>query len=119
MSYRFPGPFCMWGRDRFFLYNRSLFLSCSIPSSSFILTSMASSVTGETHNVFLELSDAVSNVFHCSQRYSHHETILESLKMAIDSLAKPTVSILFLFLLLDFLFLTVFLLAALSRSTQF
>jgi len=80
---------------------------------------MASSVTGETHNAFLELSDAVSNVFHCSQHYAHHETTLGSLKMAIDSLAKPAVSILFPFLLFDLLFLIVFLIATLSRSTQF
>jgi len=80
---------------------------------------MVSLVTGKTHNAFLELSDTVSNVFHCSQCYSHYETTLGSLKMAIDSLAKPAVSILFPFLLLDLLFLTVFLLVTLSRSTQF
>jgi len=80
---------------------------------------MASSVTGETHNVFLELSDAVSNVFHHSQCYSRHETTLGSLKMAIDSLAESTVSILFPFLLFDLLFLIVFLIATLSRLTQF
>jgi len=39
--------------------------------------------------------------------------------MAIDSLAKPAVSILFPFLLLDLLFFAVFLIATLSRSTQF
>ena len=80
---------------------------------------MASSVTSETHNVFLELSNTVSNVFYRSQCYSHHKTTLGSLKIAIDSLAKPTVSILFPFLLLDLLFLTVFLLVTLSRLTQF
>jgi len=80
---------------------------------------MAFSVTSETHNAFLELSNAIANVFHRSQCYGHHETTLGSLKMAIDSLAKPTVSILFLFLLLDLLFLTVFLLVTLSRLTQF
>jgi len=80
---------------------------------------MASLVTGETHNAFLELSDAVSNVFHHNQYYSHHETTLGSFKIAINSLAKPVVSILFLFLLLDFLFLIVFLIVTLSRSTQF
>jgi len=68
---------------------------------------MVSSVTGETRNAFLELSDAVSNIFHRSQHYSRHKTTLGSLKMAIDSLAKPAVSILFPFLLLDLLFLTV------------
>jgi len=109
----------MWGRGRVFLYNCSLFSSSSIPLSSFILTSMVSLVTGKTHNTFLELSDTVSNVFHCSQRYSHYKTTLGSLKMAIDSLAEPAVSILFPFLLLDLLFLTVFLLVTLSRSTQF
>jgi len=80
---------------------------------------MASSVTGETHNAFLELSNAVSNIFHRSQRYAHHETTLGSLKIAIDSLAEPAVSILFLFLLFDLLFLIVFLIATLSRLTQF
>jgi len=79
----------MWGRDRLYLYNCSLFLNHSISSSSLLLTSMASSVTGETHNAFLELSNAVSNVFHRSQCYAHHETTLGSLKMAIDSLAEP------------------------------
>jgi len=80
---------------------------------------MASSVTDETHNAFLELSNAISNVFHHSQHYTHHETTLGSLKMAINSLAKPAVSILFLFLLFDLFFLIVFLIATLSRSTQF
>jgi len=109
----------MRGRGRLHLYNHSLFLNHSIPSSSLLLTSMASSVTGETHNAFLELSNAVSNVFHHSQRYARHETTLGSLKMAIDSLAEPAVSILFPFLLFDLLFLIVFLIATLSRSTQF
>jgi len=109
----------MWGQGCFSLYNGFLFSSCFILLSSFVLTFIISSVTSETYNAFLELSNAVSNVFHHSQHYSCHETTLGSLKMAIDSLAEPTVSILFLFLLLDFLFLTVFLLATLSRSTQF
>ena len=119
MSHCFPGPFCMWGWGHFSLNNCSLFSSRFILLSSFILTSMAFSVTSETHNAFLELSNAISNVFHRSQCYGHHETTLGSLKIAIDSLAKPTVSILFLFLLLDLLFLTVFLLVTLSRLTQF
>jgi len=109
----------MRGRGCFSLYNCILFSSCSILLLSFMLISMVSSVTGKTHNAFLELSDAVSNVFHCSQHYSRHETTLGSLKMAIDSLARSAMSIFFLFLLLDLLFLTVFLLATLSRSTQF
>jgi len=109
----------MRGRGCLHLYNRSLFSSHSIPFSSLLLTSMASSLTGETHNAFLELSDAVSNVFHRSQRYARHETTLGFLKMAIDSLAEPTMSILFPFLLFDLLFLIVFLIATLSRSTQF
>jgi len=78
---------------------------------------MASSVTSETHNAFLELSDAISNVFHCSQCYTRHETTLGSLKMAINSLTEPVVSILSLFLLFDLLFLIVFLIVTLSRST--
>ena len=76
-------------------------------------------VTSETHNTFLELSNAVSNVFHHSQHYSCHKTTLGSLKMAIDSLAKPTVSILFPFLLLGLLFLTVFLIATLSQIVTY
>jgi len=80
---------------------------------------MASLVTGETHNTFLELSDVVSNVFHRSQHYACHKTTLGSLKMAIDSLAEPAISILFPFLLFDLLFLIVFLIATLSRLTQF
>jgi len=109
----------MWGRGCLHLYNCSLFSSRFIPSSALLLTSMAFSVTGETHNAFLELSDAVSNVFHCSQHYARHETTLGSLKMAIDGLAEPAVSILFPFLLFDLLFLIVFLIATLFRSTQF
>ena len=93
MSHRFLGPFRMWGQGCLHLYNRFLFSNHSISSSSLLLTSMASSVTGETHNAFLELSDAVSNVFHRSQRYTCHETTLSSLKIAIDSLAKPAVRI--------------------------
>jgi len=109
----------MRDQDHLSLYSHSLFSSHSIPSSSLLLTSIASSVTGKTHNAFLELSNAVSNVFHHSQHYARHETTLGSLKMAIDSLAEPTVSILFLFLLFDLLFLIVFLIATLSRLTQF
>ena len=119
MFHRFLGPFRMQGRDRFHLYNCSLFSNHFIPLLSLLLTSMASSVTGETHNAFLELSNAVSNVFYRSQCYTRHETTLGSLKMAIDSLAKPTVSILFPSLLFDLLFLIVFLIVTLSRSTQF
>ena len=107
----------MWGQGRFSLYNCSLFSSLSIPLSSFILISMASLVTGKTHNVFLELSDTVFEVFYHSQHYSHHKTTLGSLKININSLAKPTVSILFPFLLLDLFFLTVFLIATLFRMT--
>jgi len=79
----------MQGRGRLHLYNCSLFSNHSISSSSLLLTSMASSVTGETHNAFLELSNAISNVFHRNQRYTRHKTTLGSLKMAIDSLAEP------------------------------
>jgi len=107
----------MWGQGCFFLYNCFLFSSRSILLLSFVLISMVFLVTSETHNAFLELSDAVSNVFYCSQYYSCHETTLGSLKMAIDSLAKPTVSSLFLFLLLDLLFLTVFLIVTLFGLT--
>jgi len=83
----------MRGRGHLHLYNCSLFSNHSISSSSLLLTFMASSITGETHNAFLELSDAISNVFHRSQRYTCHKTTLSSLKIAIDSLAKPTVRI--------------------------
>jgi len=109
----------MWGHGRLYLYNHFLFSSHSIPSSSLLLTFMTSSVTGETHNAFLKLSDAVSNIFYCSQRYARHKTTLGSLKMAIDSLAESTMSILFPFLLFDLLFLIVFLIVTLSRLTQF
>jgi len=119
MSHHFLGPFCMQGQGHVLLYNCFLFSSHSISSSSFVLTSVVFSITGETHNAFLELSNAISNVFHRSQCYSCHETTLGSLKMAINSLAEPIVSILFLFLLLDLLFLTVFLIVTLFRSTQF
>ena len=107
----------MQGRGCFSLYNYALFSSRSILSSSFVLISMVFLVTSKTHNAFLKLSNAISNVFYCSQHYSHHETTLGFLKIAINSLAKLAVNILFPFLLLDLLFLTVFLLATLSRST--
>jgi len=107
----------MWDRGHFSLYNCSLFSSRFILLSSFVLISMVSPVTGETYNTVLELFDAISNVFHCSQYYSHHKITLGSLKIAIDSLAEPAVSILFLFLLLDLLFFTVFLIVTLSRLT--
>ena len=73
----------MWGRGRFSLYNCFLFSSRSILLLSFVLTSMVSLVTGKTHNVFLKLSDAVSNVFYHSQCYSYHKTTLGSLKIVM------------------------------------
>jgi len=57
---------------------------------------MAPSITGETQNVFLELLDTVSNVFHHSQRFSCHETTLGSVKSAIEGLAEPAVCLSFL-----------------------
>jgi len=52
---------------------------------------MGSVILGTTQNAYLELSDAISNIFHCSQRYSHKAMTLG----AIDSLSDPIVNLFF------------------------
>ena len=82
------------GRGRLFKPSR---LSRSCHLSNIPYSIMAPFITGETQNAFLELSDVVSNVFHRSQRFSHRETTLGSVKSAIEGLIKPAVCLSFLF----------------------
>jgi len=56
---------------------------------------MGSVVLGTTQNAYFELSDAISNVFHHSQRYSSKAMTLRSIKMAIDGLSNPIVNLFF------------------------
>jgi len=56
---------------------------------------MGSVILGTTQNAYLKLSDAISNVFHNSQCYSHKATTLGSVKMAIDGLLDPIVNLFF------------------------
>jgi len=79
--------------------------SCSrlIAYSRFPSSIMSSVVLGTTQNAYLKLSDAISNVFHCSQHYSRKATTLGSVKMSIDGLFDPVVN-LFLFLFYFFFF---------------
>jgi len=71
--------------------------SCSHPIAYFRFSSsiMGSVVLGTTQNAYLELFDAISNVFHHSQCYSRKVTTLGSVKMAIDSLFDPVVNLFF------------------------
>ena len=80
-------------RGRGFYLSRS----CSrlIAYSRFSSPLMGSVVLGTTQNAYLELSDAISNVFHHSQHYSRKATTLESVKMAIDGLSDPIVNLFF------------------------
>ena len=56
---------------------------------------MGSVVLSTTQNAYLELSDAISNVFYCSQHYSRKAMTLGSVKMAIDDLSDPVVNLFF------------------------
>ena len=69
--------------------------SCLIAYSRFPSPLMGSVVLGTTQNAYLELSNAISNVFHHSQHYSHKATTLGSVKMAIDGLSDPVVNLFF------------------------
>ena len=69
---------------------------------------MGSIVLGTTQNAYLELSDAISNVFHRSQRYSRKATTLGSVKMAIDGLSDPVVNLFLFFVLILFLLCSFF-----------
>ena len=48
-------------------------------------------VFGTTQNAFLELSDAISNVYYHGQRYSRQATTLGSVKIAVNGLSEPLV----------------------------
>ena len=100
------------------IYNYFCFSSHPNPLLSSVICFMSFSVANKTQNIFLKLSDTISNVFYYSQCYAHHETTLGSLKIAIDSLAKPAISFFPTLLLLIFYFLIVPLLATLSRLTE-
>ena len=81
------------GRGRLF---KPPHLSRSRHLSNIPYSIMAPSIADETQNVFLELSDAVSNVIHRSQHFARHETTLGSVKSAIEGLAEPAVRLSFL-----------------------
>ena len=65
------------------------YLIHSHPASVFPI--MGPSVFGTTQNAFLELSDAISNVYHRGQHYSCQATTLGSVKIAVDGLSEPLV----------------------------
>ena len=48
-------------------------------------------VKGETVNAHVELSDAVSNVVHCSERFKFNKSTLGSIRCAVDALVDPVV----------------------------
>jgi len=81
------------GRGRGGLYSR-LFL-CSLLASL-----PMSEVKGETANAHVELSDAVSNIVHCSEQFKFNKSTLGSIRRAVDALVDPVVrSLIFLILL--------------------
>jgi len=81
------------GRGRGGLYSR-LFLR------SLLASLPMSEVKGETANAHVELSDAVSNVVHRSERFKFNKSTLGSIRRAVDALVDPVVrSLSFLILL--------------------
>ena len=50
-----------------------------------------SEVKGETVNAHVELSDAVSNVVHRSERFKFNKSTLGSIRCAVDALIDPVV----------------------------
>ena len=58
------------------------------------LVEMPNNLTGEFINIYLELMNMLSIVIHCIQYISQKETILGFICIAINSLAKPIISIL-------------------------
>ena len=50
-----------------------------------------SEVKGETVNAHVKLSDAVSNVVHCSERFKFNKSTLGSIRCAVDALVDPVV----------------------------
>jgi len=81
------------GRGRGGLYSQ-LFLR------SLLASLPMSEVKGETANAHVELSDAVSNVVHCSERFKFNKSTLRSIRRTVDALVDPVVrSLSFLILL--------------------
>jgi len=72
------------GRGRGGLYSR-LFLR------SFLASLPMSEVKGETVNAHVELSDTVSNVVHCSERFKFNKSTLGSIRRAVNALVDPMV----------------------------
>jgi len=72
------------GRGRGGLYSR-LFLR------SFLASLPMSEVKGETVNAHVELSDAISNVVHHSERFKFNKSTLGSIRRAVDALIDPVV----------------------------
>ena len=50
-----------------------------------------SEVKGETLNAHVELSDAVSNVVHCSEQFKYNKSTLSSIGHAVNTLVDPIV----------------------------
>ena len=50
-----------------------------------------SEVKGETVNAHVELSDAVSNIVHCSEWFKFNKSTLSSIRRAVDALVDPVV----------------------------
>jgi len=69
--------------------------SCLITYSRSSSPIMGSIVLGTTQNAYLELSNAISNIFYYSQCYSHKAMTLGSVKIAIDGLSDPIVNFFF------------------------
>jgi len=67
---------------------------------SFLASLPMSEVKSETLNAHVELSDAVSNVVHRSERFKFNKSTLSSIRRAVDALVDPVVySLSFLILL--------------------
>ena len=58
---------------------------------SFLASLPMSEVKGKTVNAHVELSDAVSNVVHCSERFKFNKSTLGSIRRAVDALVDPVV----------------------------
>jgi len=58
---------------------------------SFLASLPMSEVKGETVNAHVELSDAVSNVVHRSERFKFNKSTLGSIRRAVDALVDPVV----------------------------
>ena len=58
---------------------------------SFLASLPMSEVKAETVNAHVELSDAVSNIVHHSERFKFNKSTLSSIRHAIDALVDPVV----------------------------